>query len=187
MASEGPGRLSSIDLVPEEGREDVLWALGQLNERARSQADILSDLNGRLADKGLQLISKSAFNRRAVRIYAQKRRDEEARAVYAELAKTFTPEKISEGDLVLGELIKTLVSEMLDASAGEINTAGALELARAYKAVIEGQTLSLELRRQADKEMAAKVNAAIDTVAKTRGLSADAAKDIRAQILGVKE
>lgn len=187
MQRETPGRLSSIDLVPEEGRDDVMWALGQLNERKRSQADILFDLNDRLAVKGVAPISKSAFNRRAVRIYAQTKRDEEARALYSELARKLTPEAISEGDLVLGELIKTLVSEMLDATAGVINPTGALELARAYKAVIEGQTLSLELRRQADKELATKVNAAIDKVAKTRGLSADAAKDIRAQILGVKE
>ena len=62
------GRLSSLDLSPEEGHDDIVWAMAQLNERKRSQEDIRFELNDRLAVKGIDAISKSAFNRRAVRI-----------------------------------------------------------------------------------------------------------------------
>jgi hypothetical protein len=187
MRRETPGPLSSIDMVPEEGRNDIQWALDELNKRERTQADILFDLNDRLAAHGLAPISRSAFNRRAIREYTMKRRTEDGRAIYAALAPNLTPDKIGEGDLVLGELIKTLILELLDAGSGAINTAGAMELAQAYVKTIQGQRMSAELRKQAEKEFADKASAAIDKVAKARGLSAETAKDIRAQILGVKE
>ena len=183
--SERPGRLSSLDLVPEAGREDVMWALDELNRRERTQADILEELNGRLADKGLALISKSAFSRRAVRIYAQQKRDADARAMYVALEPQITPASVSQGTLVLSELIKTLISELLDLRAGVIDAKGALELARALKTIIESQALSLELKNRMVADMEAKVTATLDAVAKTRGLSRDVVSDIRAQILGV--
>lgn len=31
--SKGRGRLSSLDLIPDEGRDDILWALEELNRR----------------------------------------------------------------------------------------------------------------------------------------------------------
>ncbi len=187
MLRETPGRLSSIDLVPEEGRDDVIWALGQLNERSRSQADILSELNGRLADKGLDPISKSAFNRRAVRIYMHTKRTEDMCAVFERIAPKLTPESMDKGNLVIGEAIKMLVLEMTEAGVDGIDAKGIAALAQAYVASIRGQKMSGDLRKQMLAEFDAKASAAIDAVAKQRGLSAEVAKDIRAQILGVKE
>ncbi|NKC04275.1 hypothetical protein HGG75_04965 [Ochrobactrum pseudogrignonense] len=37
----GRSRLDSMELLPEEAQDDVVWAISQLNERRRSQADIL--------------------------------------------------------------------------------------------------------------------------------------------------
>jgi hypothetical protein len=185
--SERPGRLSSIDLVPDEGREDVAWALGQLVERSKPQGDVLFELNGRLAMKGIAPISRSAFSRRAVRLFTQRGRAQEMRELFADLAPQFSPDNLDKGNLVLGELIKTLISELLDAGADGVNTTGALELARAFKATIEGQALSVELRRQIERDFAERADKAISAVAQKRGLSADLVGDIRAQILGVKE
>ena len=78
-ARQTRGRLSSLDLLPEDCTDDVVWAMGELNARKRSQADILFELNDRLAVKGCDIISKSAFNRRAVRVaLIQARREEDA-------------------------------------------------------------------------------------------------------------
>ena len=65
--------LDSLDLLPPECEDDVVWALARLNERQRTQADILFELNDRLAVKGQGPISKSAFSRRSVRL--KRRRD----------------------------------------------------------------------------------------------------------------
>ena len=104
------GRLSSLDLIPEEGHDDIVWAMAQLNERKRSQEDIRFELNDRLAVKGIDAISKSAFNRRAVRIaLAQARREEDA-AVYEAIAAKLSPEKIDEAAIVVGELLKSAIA-----------------------------------------------------------------------------
>ncbi len=76
MAEErkGRGRLDSFDLMPEDGQEDLAWAMTELNKRVRPQSVILEELNGRLADKNLPLISKSAFNRKSIRVSTASRR-----------------------------------------------------------------------------------------------------------------
>ncbi|MBY6244120.1 phage protein Gp27 family protein, partial [Methylosinus sp. Sm6] len=146
MASEGRGRLSSIDTLPEEAQEDIAWAMGELNRRQRTQAEILSDLNGRLADKNLPLISRSAFNRRSMRVANAARRIAEGRALFEGIAPQFTPERVDESNIVIGELIKMLIAELLDDGAEALTPKNSMEMARAYLATIQGQKLSAERR-----------------------------------------
>jgi hypothetical protein len=184
-AIEGRGRLSTLDLVPEEGQDDIVWALAELNKRQRTQSDILFEMNDRLEAKGLEPISRSSFNRRAVRLAAASRRLEEARYMFAGLADQFTPDKVDEGNIGLGEVIKTLIFELLDADIRH-DPKGAMELARAYLATIQGQKISSERRQKLTKEYAEKTSAAVDQVARAKGLTADTVEAIKAQILGVQ-
>lgn len=180
----GRGRLSSIDLLPEEARDDVLWAIQELNKRRRTQADILFEFNDRLEAKGLEPVSSSAFNRKAMRLAAMQRRLDEARHVFAGLADQFTPEVVDESSLALGEMIKMLINEMLDDPDNSPKQAA--ELARAYQSVIQGQKLSAERRRRLEADYAAKAAKAIDKVATEVGLTAERADQLRRDILGVR-
>jgi hypothetical protein len=182
--STGRGRLSSLDLVPEEGRDDVIWALGELNKRVRTQADILFELNDRLAVHGIEPISRSAFSRASVRTAHAARRISEARAVFAGIADQFTPESIDENSIVLGEVIKTLILELLDDP--DQTPKGAMELSRAFLATIQGQRMSSDRRQKLQAELAAKTAQAVDRVGQRQGLSAEMVDQIKAQILGVK-
>ncbi|SIP88793.1 Protein of unknown function, partial [Rhizobium sp. RU35A] len=110
----GRGRLSSLDLLPDEARDDLLWALAELNRRERTQADILFELNDRLEAKGLETISRSAFNRKSMRLAKRTMQLEERRHIYAGIAERLTPEEVGNADLVLGEFLKTLLDELLD-------------------------------------------------------------------------
>ncbi|WP_411037647.1 phage protein Gp27 family protein [Shinella sp. BYT-45] len=157
------GRLSSLEMLPEEAQDDVIWAVGQLNERRRTTADILFELNDRLEAKGIPPISKSAFYRRSARLAKRAMQLEERRYIYAGIADKLTPEQIGKDDIVLGEFLKTLIDELLDAS--EIGSKGALDLARAYKEVIVGQRHSSEHRRKAEELAQAKLEKAVDEVA----------------------
>lgn len=183
----GRGRLSSIDLIPEEGQDDVVWAMDELNRRSRTQADILFELNDRLQAKGLAPISKSAFNRRAVRSYSAAARIAEQRALFSGIADKFTPESMDEGNIVLGELIKVLITEIITAGAGKISPKGAMELASGYKAAIEGQKKSSEHRAKQVREFEEKAGKAIAAVAKSQGLSAQTVARLKAEILGVEK
>jgi len=188
MAEErrGRGRLDSFDLMPEEGREDIAWAIQELNRREREAKVILEELNGRLADKGLPLISKSAFNRKSIRIASAANRVAESRAIFAGLADQFTPEHVDEANIVIGEMIKLLIMEHLDAGPEKIDTKGSMELARGYLAVIQGQKVSAARRSQLESEFKAKADKAIDAVSREAGLSAEQVAQIRRDVLGVR-
>jgi len=162
---QGRGRLSSLDLLPEEAQDDLVWALGELNQRTRTQADILFELNDRLEAKGIEPISRSAFNRRATRLARRTAQLEERRYVYAGIAERLTPEEVSKSDLVLGEFLKVLIDELLDGS--ELTSKSAMELARAYKETVLAQRHSAAERRKAEEEAKKKINSAISNVEKS--------------------
>lgn len=138
--------LSSLDQLPEECQDDVVWALARLNERSRTQTDILFELNDRLAVKGQGPISRSAFSRRNVRLKRRRDRLEERNAMYAGIAPTITTEKITEQDVVLGEILKAIIDERADeaSSAKDI-----MDLTAAFRNVVTAQHTSLKRQQQA--------------------------------------
>lgn len=184
-AREGRGRLSSMDLVPEEGHEDIFWAVGELNKREKSQNEILFELNDRLAAKEIDPISKSAFNRRSVKLAAAMNRLNEARYIFKGIAPQLTAEAVDEHTLALGEFIKTLCFELSQEDAVKIGTKGAMELARAHLAVIQGQKLSSERRTKLEADFKAGAAEAIEKVSKARGVSAEVTAELRRELFGV--
>ncbi|MBN9243392.1 MAG: DUF3486 family protein [Mesorhizobium sp.] len=154
--------LSSLDLLPEECQDDVVWALARLNERARSQSDILFELNDRLAVKGYGPISKSAFSRRSVRLKRRADRLAERDALYAGIADKITPEKMADQDRVLGELLKALIDEMIDdaTTAEDVK-----ELASAYRQTVSAQQVSANLKAKVLAEANKKLEQAVAEVA----------------------
>ena len=176
------GRLSSLDLIPEEGHDDIVWAMAQLNERKRSQEDIRFELNDRLAVKGIDAISKSAFNRRAVRIaLAQARREEDA-AVYEAIAAKLSPEKIDEAAIVVGELLKSAIAAHAERDAMSLSSEDVLNLAKGYQAAVMAMSQSAEYKRKRMAEFAAKVDEAADAVKKAPGITAETRKKIMEQL-----
>lgn len=181
---DGRGKLSSLELMPDEAGDDIRWALGELNKRQRTQADILFELNDRLAVVGLGPVSKSAFNRASMRLSVKTRRMVERKEIYAGVAEHLTPGEVAKNDLILGEFLKTLIDELLD---GDVSTKGAMELARAYRDVVAGQHQSARAESEAEAKLAKRTAAAIDAVAKARGLTADTVTEIKSRILGVQK
>ncbi|MBB4122927.1 phage protein Gp27 family protein [Martelella radicis] len=183
MSQKGRGRLNSLDLLPDEAQDDVIWAVGQLNERRRSTADILFEFNDRLAVKGIDPVSKSAFYRRSARLAKRAMQLEERRHVYAGIADKLTPDRIAKDDVVLGEFLKTLIDDLLDGDG--LNPKNAMELARAYKDIIAAQNGSAELRRKAEAEAKAKLEKAVGEatkVARKAGISEDVLSEINRQL-----
>lgn len=184
-------RLSSIDLLPEEARDDVIWAMEQLAARTRTQADILFEFNDRLEAKGLEPISSSAFNRKAVRLAAAQRRMQEARAMFQGLASQFTAADVDENTVILGEYIKTLIVELLDNP--DTTPKQASELARAFHAAVSAQKISSERRQKLEDEFRRRTEAAVGALAKSgdtggKPLDPEAVlKKIREDVYGIVE
>jgi len=180
-------RLASMDLVPDEAQDDIVWAIGELNQRQRTQGEILFDLNTRLAQKGVDPISSSAFNRKAVKLRAVQIRLDEARHIFTGIADQFTPEKVDDNNIVLGEFIKMLVFELTQADASERSPKEAMELARAFHDTVKGQAISAVRRTKLETEFKAKAEAVIDKVGAAKGLSAEARQEFKRELFGVRD
>ena len=181
----GRGRLSSIDLLPEEASDDIVWACEQLALRSRPQTDILFELNDRLEAKGIEPISRSAFNRKALRLAAAQRRMGEARAMFEGLSSQFTASDVDENTVILGEFIKTLIVELVDDQSGNKTPKEAMELARAFHATVAAQKISTDRRQKLEAELKQAAVATIETVAKRQGLTKETVDTLRAEFLGI--
>lgn len=184
---EGRGRLSSIDMLPEEADEDIAWALEQLRERKLPSVVILVGFNDRLVAKGIKPISKSAWSRYAVRKAIQFRKLDEARRMSAELVSQLGPAGADEVTVMVAELLKIAMAELLE--TGELNSKAVMELARGLQSVVSAQKTSAEHRRKLQEELLAKVDKAIEKAGKDdAGGDAQAAlKRIREEVYGIFE
>lgn len=182
----GRGRLSSLDLLPDEAQDDLIWALAELNQRRRTQADILFELNDRLEAKGLDTISRSAFSRKSVSLAKRANRLTERDHLYAGVQGRFTPEKVGRDDVILGEFVKGLIDEAVDRD--DMTTKQIMELARAYKDIISGQKISAENTAKAKKEIG-KVMDQVEAVVEASGNKDGLAvlKKIREDVYGIFE
>lgn len=198
MSAHGRGRLSAIDELPEHFDEVKLWAFEQLRKRKRAQLDILDEFNARLRAASLAhdasaeppVISKSAFNRTALKIAVLGRRLEETRAIADVLAPKLDQAGDNSVTLMVAETIKTLCAEMLG-NAGTLKADGAtaemlMMTARALTGAEQAKKISSETRVKIEAELKTQAAKAVDQVAKAKGLSADTVKAIKSQILGIE-
>lgn len=184
---DGRGRLSSIDLLPDEAEEDIVWALEALRECKLPQTAILEEFNLRLADKGIEPISKSAFGRYSVRKARQFRQLDAVRRMSAELVETLGPEGPDEVTVMVAEMIKTAAYQALE--GGELKPKEIMELSRSLQAAVGAQAKSDDYRKQLERRVAEQVYAAADRTEKQlreAGLPADTIAQIRREFLGVK-
>ncbi len=183
---QGRGRLSSIDLLPEDADDDVAWALEQLRERKMLQVEILVEFNRRLEAKGIDPISPSAWGRYALRKANQFRRLDEAQRISAELVSSLDANDPDQLTIAIGEMVKTAAFELLE---GDLDTKGLMELSRAVQGVVGAQKTSSENRRRMEREVAERVEDAADRVEESlreAGLSEERLAEMRKRFLGVK-
>ena len=186
-AREGRGRLSSIDLLPDEAEGAIAWANEQLRERKLPQTVILVGFNDRLVERGIKPISKSAWSRYAVRKAIQFRKLDEARRLSAELVGQLGPAGADEVTVMVAELLKMAMFEQLE--GGKLDSKGVMELARGLSSVVSAQKASAEHRRKLQDELLAKVDKAIEKAGGDEpGSDAEAVlKRIRQDVYGIFE
>jgi len=143
---DGRGRLSTIDLLPDEAEADVVWALEQLRANKLPQTAILIEFNERLADRGIEPISKSAWSRFAVRKAIQFRKLDEVQRMSAELVGSLGTEGPDQVTVAVAEMLKLAMFQQLE---GDISTKGIMELSRALQSAVNAQKAAAEARRKA--------------------------------------
>jgi len=194
--TRGRGRLSGIELLPEECGQIIAWAADELQSRERTQTDIYSEFVLQLqalqqehrGELDIPIPSFSAFNRYSIRLAVMTRRLHDTREIASTIADKFDVEQSDNLTLIAAEAIKTLIFELLT-SAGEsgIDPKGAMALANALRAASQAQGVSNTRRLKAEEDFAAKATEAVKAVAKAKGISADASEEILGRILGVNQ
>lgn len=174
-ATAGRGRLSGIELLPEECSPIIGWAAEELRDRDRTQTDIYVEFVKKLEELKAEyhgeleftVPSFSAFNRHAIKLAVLSRRLDQTREIAGTLAEKFDAASSDNLTVIAAEAIKTLVFELLTAG-GEagVDPKGAMALANALRAASQAQSVSSERRRKLDKEFDAGAEAAVDAVVK---------------------
>ncbi|MFD2033083.1 phage protein Gp27 family protein [Ancylobacter dichloromethanicus] len=152
--------------------------LDGVNERLRAAAW----QNGLTTD--IPQASRSSLNRLSMRRASAVRKMAEAKALYEGLATQFDHNDTDASSVVLGEFLKTLVLEIAD--DGGLGSKGAMELARAFQAIVTGMKVSDDRRRKLQADYDSKTAKVIDAAAKEGGLSADVVAQLRRDFLGVR-
>ena len=183
----GRGRLSKIDMLPSEADEVVQWAALELREETLTQIEICSEFNEELAKLGIDPISASAFNRHSIRMADMIRRTNQTREIAAVLTDRMEPGQSDNVTITLAEMIKTLISELLD-KGGEagFSPKAAMELAGALKSAVAAEKMSSDRRTKLEAKIETKVEEVIDKVSVEAGLSAERIKQLRRDVLGVR-
>jgi len=200
--AKGRGRLTGIDLLPEECDDIVAWAQQELAKRDRSETDIYAEFKQKLIalqgelGLGFDIPSHSAFNRYSTNLAVVSRRLEKTREIAAVLSERMNAAGSDDLTLIAAEAIKTLIFEVLQES-GEagISPKGAMELANALRAAAAAQASSSNRRlkleaeaklRKVEEDMKAKAESALDMLENEPGVSKAAIKRAREKFLGVR-
>lgn len=200
--SKGRGRLSAIDLLPEECEPVITWAAQELTTRDRTQVEIYSEFKSKLialqGEQGIDfdIPSFSAFNRYSLRLSQLSRRLEQTREIAATLSERFDATGSDDLTLIAAEAIKTLILETLQMSGeGKLSPKAAMELANALKSASAAQVASSNRRmkleaeeraRRVETEMKEKAEKALDMLSSEPGISRDAIARARREFLGVR-
>lgn len=190
----GRGRLSGVELLPPEADGIVAWAAAELAARDRTQTEIYAEFVARCeallreyrGELDFRIPSFSAFNRYSMRLARLSRRLEETREMVAVLAEKFDARASDDLTVMAAETMKSLVLHMLGDAADGMAPKDAMMLASAFRQAVQAQAVSTERRRKLEADFEARVEDAVETVAKARGLTGETVRDIKAQILGVQ-
>ncbi|GAA0600159.1 DUF3486 family protein [Paenochrobactrum glaciei] len=189
----GRGRLSSIDMLPEECEPAISWAAHELAARKRSLVDIYQEFKEKLiavqGELGLafDIPAFASFHRHSVRQSAMTRRLEQTREIAATMAERFDAEASDDLTLIAAEAIKTLIFELLETSGDAgLTPKAAMELANALRAAISAQSVSTSRRQKIEAEFQNKADEVIEKVAQEKGLSSELIDQLRREFLGVR-
>ncbi|CZT33006.1 DUF3486 family protein [Rhizobium sp. 9140] len=190
------GRLNGIELLPEECGPIIAQAAAALQSREKTQTEIYQEFYASLeelkrehrGELDFAIPSFSAFNRYSIKLATMSGRINQTREIAGVLAEKFDAKASDDLTLIAAEAIKTLIFELLT-NAGEagLDPKGAMALANALRAASQAQGVSTARRQKVEEEFKARATEAVETIARSKGMTAETTDAILGQILGVQK
>ena len=189
----GRGRLSSFDTLPSEADGIVAWAAGELADRDKTQTEIYAEFVAKCqalmaehrGELEFRIPAFSSFNRFSLRQARLSRRLDQTREIVAVLAEKHDAKASDDLTIIAGEMIKSVVLHMLGDGADGVAPKELKALADAFRSAQAAQNLSSARKTKETEQLQAKLGAAVEAVAKAKGLTAETAEQIKSEILGV--
>ena len=180
--------------MPIEAEGIIAWAASELAARVRTQTDIYQEFVAKCevlmaeyrGELEFTIPAFPSFNRYSLRQAQMTRRLDETNAMVKVLADKFDAKKSDDLTILTAETIKALVFQMYGDATEQIDPKDAMHLASAFKNAVQAQNISSDRRRKQELDFASKVETAVDTVAKSAGMTKETAEKIKAEILGVQ-
>jgi hypothetical protein len=194
--ARGRGRLSSIELLPPEASDIVVWAARELAARERTLTDIYAEFRQKLialqGEQGLSfdIPAFSSFHRHSMRQAELASRLEDAREISSNLAARLDGVANEDLTILLIESLKTAAFEAFNfrGEAG-LKPKELMEMARAVNTLVVTAKLSAAQRDAIQARVDAAAEDAIDkaaTTAREAGVSAERIAQMRREFLGVR-
>lgn len=198
----GRGRLSSIEMLPEEADEAIAWANAQLRERKMSQTEIHRQFNAMLAQQGLKPVTWSSFSRFSLRLASELRRMQASRDITNMVLARHDPSDSSDATIAAVELFKArLVQMVVDQDETDPKLLAQASLTLARLSATEQREAEVKrrdrheqrtdsereeaARKQREAEDAQQSAGTASRIAAEAGLSAERVAAIRLGVLGL--
>ncbi len=190
MEAAKRGRLSSIDLLPEDAWPHVREALDALALRKIPQEKIRETFNAHLLALGYDPVSRSAFNRKSLSLAKVGENIRQAREMAAIFAEKM--DEMPDGDvgMLINEMVKVIIYNMTeDIAARDTEVAAKLlkEVSLTLHRLEQAGNISVKRRREIEVRASAKAADVVESVAKERGISRETAEEIKAKVLGISK
>lgn len=184
------GRTSTVEKLP----EDILQKLQSLLRDPRvSQFDATARINAILEEQGHKTVSKSAVNRYAQKMERVGAKLKESREVAKMYIDRLGEDQSGDVGKLVNEMIRTMVFDITLKMQGEsIDPEMAPEIAKMIKNLSlsmqqleNAATINAKREEQIRKRAALEAAEAMETAAKSQGLTSEAVQAIKNQILGI--
>lgn len=189
----GRGRLSSIQLLPLEVNDIVIWAAAELQKATRTQQEIYQEFVERLEERQsesegeleFRIPSRSSFNRYSTNLDAMTRDMNEMREMASAVVGTLDEQESDDLTLCVTEAIKGIIFHIIRTKKDQIDPKAIANLSNGMLRILQAQNVSTLRRQKLEQEYRSKVAASVETAARERGMSDDTVEAIKAKILGV--
>jgi hypothetical protein len=185
---QGRGRLSRLDMLPEEAQPHLVWLNQELRAGKRPQNELRDVFNAHLAGLGIEPISNGSFSRYSVRKAMQFRDMDETLRLSSELVEVLGVDSSDRMTIALAEMLKVAAVKLIETEGGNLAAKDLMELAKAAQAATSAQKASADYRRMLERELLAKVEDAAKDVAeigKAAGVSEEAMRMINQRLAGI--
>ncbi|EFO30946.1 phage protein [Roseibium sp. TrichSKD4] len=179
------GRLTKIDLLPEDADDIVAWAAEEMAAHKRHLTDIHREFNERLEERDIEPVSYGVFNRYSIRLAKLSRELERTRAIAAAFTERLDPDEPDNTTILISNALKSAALTALE--KGNLDAKDLKHLAETLRSANAAEKVSHTVRLARTDTGFKKGKKMIEAVGKELNLGANRIKELKTEFLGLPD